>query len=120
MILVFCKQLFSQDFGSIWLFHMFLFSLQKSELALNQAMAYGKPVIATSADGTEIDLIQSGKNGYIIAEDNIPALANAITQIIQNPKEQQEIGEHSVRLMKEKFTLDNMGASFRLALKYQL
>lgn len=86
-------------------------------LALNQAMAYGKPVIATSADSTEVDLIQQGKNGYIVAEDDISALSDAILQILQNPAKQREMGDLSAKLMKEKFTLDNMVKGFQFALK---
>lgn len=81
-------------------------------LALNQAMAYGKPVIATSADGTEIDLIQHGKNGYIVTEDDITALSIAILQVLENTWKQQEMSKASVQLIKEEFTLDNMVKGF--------
>ena len=82
-------------------------------LALNQAMAYGKPVIATSADGTEVDLIQQGENGYLVEEDDIDALAEAVLQILQNPIRQQEMGVLSAQLMKEKFTMANMVQGFK-------
>lgn len=81
-------------------------------LALNQAMAYGKPVIASSADGTEVDLIQQGENGYIAAEDDISALANAMYQVLRTPAIQHEMGKLSSQLMQEKFTLDGMVNSF--------
>lgn len=81
-------------------------------LALNQAMAFGKPVIATSADGTEIDLIQQGKNGYIVVENNIPDLSEAIIKVLFNPVKQKEMGDWSVQLMKEVFTLQNMVNGF--------
>jgi glycosyltransferase involved in cell wall biosynthesis len=87
-------------------------------LALNQAMAYGKPVIATSADGTEVDLIKDGENGYLVAEDDIPALAEAILQILKRPAKQLEMGKRSTRLMCEKFTLENMVSGFVSALSY--
>ena len=83
-------------------------------LALNQAMAYGKPVIATSADGTEIDLIQQGKNGYIVEEDDIESLAGAVLDILGNSIRQTEMGMSSIQLMKEEYTLDNMVKKFQI------
>jgi glycosyltransferase involved in cell wall biosynthesis len=85
-------------------------------LALNQAMAFGKPVIATSADGTEIDLIQSGKNGYIVLEDDVSALANTILNVLQSPQKQR-FGNKSKDLMQHTFTLENMVRGFITAVE---
>lgn len=85
-------------------------------LALNQAMAFSKPVIATSADGTEIDLIHSGRNGYIVIEDDINALAKTMLKILQDPQKQR-YGDKSKELIQYNFTIENMVRGFILALE---
>lgn len=85
-------------------------------LALNQAMAFGKPVIATSADGTEIDLIQHGKNGLLVVEDNIPSLSKAIMDVLYESTKQRKMGKMSAQLMEEVFTLTNMVKGFICAI----
>ncbi|MBW6442504.1 glycosyltransferase family 4 protein [Patescibacteria group bacterium] len=39
-------------------------------LAINHALVCGKPVITSLADGTSLDLIEEGKNGYILKENS--------------------------------------------------
>lgn len=53
-------------------------------LALNQAMICAKPVIASSADGTERDLIIHGKNGYFFKEGCYGELAACIRSVFSN------------------------------------
>ena len=77
-------------------------------LSLNQAMAYSKPVIATSADGTEVDLIKNGWNGYLVEEENIPALATAVEKILKNPQLQKEMGMRSEEKIRQEFSLEIM------------
>jgi glycosyltransferase involved in cell wall biosynthesis len=48
-----------------------------------EALACGLPVIATSRVGAAWDLIQDGKNGYVIPENDAAALAAAIEQACQ-------------------------------------
>jgi glycosyltransferase involved in cell wall biosynthesis len=45
-------------------------------LALNQAMAYGLPVVAAGGDGTEHDLVEPGRSGFLVADE--PALHEAL------------------------------------------
>lgn len=89
-------------------------------LALNQAMAYGKPVIATSADGTEIDLITNGWNGFIAEEDNIPELAEKIALILRDQDMRLNMGLNSSSRITDKYTLTHMVTSFRNAIEYAL
>jgi glycosyltransferase involved in cell wall biosynthesis len=89
-------------------------------LALNQAMAYGKPVIATSADGTEIDLIKYGINGFIVKEDDVDSLSDAIRKILSDKRMEKSMGIESGRLIKSKFTLDNMIKRMNKAIKYAI
>ncbi len=89
-------------------------------LALNQAMAYGKPVIATSADGTEVDLIKDGFNGFIAKEDDIDSLSDAIQKILLDEHVEKNMGLRSRELIRCKFTLDNMIRHINQAIKYAM
>lgn len=50
-----------------------------------EAMVAGVPVIATNIPGTD-ELIQNGKNGWLVAPRSAPALASAIIEAICSPE----------------------------------
>ena len=81
-------------------------------LSLNQAMICRKPVIASSADGTEADLIIDGKNGFLFHERDIQELANKIVEVLNNEDKCSEMGIYSREIIdsyanEEKF-YDNL------------
>ena len=51
---------------------------------LLEAMAYARPVITTPCAGTR-DLLVDGANGLLIAPDDAPALARALTRLREEP-----------------------------------
>lgn len=53
-------------------------------LNISEALALGKPVIATKCGGAEMQ-IQDGKNGMIVAPNNVEVLNLAIKEVIKNP-----------------------------------
>lgn len=64
-------------------------------LSLNQAMICSKPLVASSADGTELDLIEDGKNGYLFKEGDVSSLAEKITHILSVPGLSARMGVYS-------------------------
>jgi glycosyltransferase involved in cell wall biosynthesis len=88
-------------------------------LALNQAMALGKPVVATVADGTQIDLIDQGRNGYIAAVDDPDDLAAALGKVL-DCNQSGQMGRASLDIVLERASLAGMVASFSNALRAQL
>lgn len=70
-------------------------------LSLNQAMICSKPLVASSADGTELDLIVNGKNGFLFEESNVEDLANKILLIIQDSDKCVKMGEYSRSIIDE-------------------
>ncbi len=50
-------------------------------LAINEAMACGKTVVASDRVGCAIDLIQPGTNGWIFQADNIRSLSSVLNSI---------------------------------------
>ena len=53
-------------------------------LVINEAMACGLPVITTNETGASVDLIQNGKNGYIIKSNCSNCIAKSIKNIFIN------------------------------------
>jgi len=84
-------------------------------LAVQQAMAYGLPVIAAEGDGTQNDLV-SASNGWLIPSGSLDALATALEQALSNPARLLNMGVESHRLAVERFNIVAMAADFVRAL----
>jgi len=75
-----------------------------------EAMAAGKPIIASDVGGISM-VLKNGENGYLIAEKDVVALAEAITKILQ--LDQLEVlGKRNRKLIKEQFNWMNVARSF--------
>ena len=82
----------------------------------HEAMAYGRPVVATRVGGL-VDAIEDGVTGVIVdAGDNVRALRRAVERLLANPGERRSLGtaarervivmgtrEHAVRLLREAY-----------------
>lgn len=53
-------------------------------LALNEAMACGKYIVATTRVGGAIDLVDQGKNGIVVPPNDVEAVVYFLTGIINN------------------------------------
>jgi glycosyltransferase involved in cell wall biosynthesis len=88
---------------------------------LNEAMHFGKPVIATDAVGAAFDMIKEGRNGFMVPERNVDALYCAMKKILSDPCLEKKMGEESKRIIEEGFRYEHMVEGFRNALsKYLL
>jgi len=81
-------------------------------LTIQEAMAYGKPVIVADGDGTQYDLVNPGKNGYLIASGNIQGLVNVLEEILKYDCLREMMGNESIKLIREKINLTQMVKSF--------
>lgn len=76
-------------------------------LVINEAMAYGLPVITTDKCIAGLELIEDTKNGYIVSVEEQEELANKITHIINNDKLKEEMSKNNINKIK-KYTIENM------------
>lgn len=74
-------------------------------LVLNEAIAYGLPIISTKQVGSSYSLIEPGKNGYIINADDVDELAKAIDSLLA--RDLAIMKEFSINLAQQ-FTIENM------------
>ena len=76
-------------------------------IGLLEAMAMGKPCIATAVDGT-VELIKEGKNGFLVSTQNPKAIANHILDLHNYPRLGELIANNAKAQVLEEFSLVNM------------
>lgn len=74
-------------------------------LALMEAMAMTKPVVATRVGGIP-ELVEDGKTGYLVDPGDVLGLSEAIAKLIENPALRKKMGRQGRRSAK-KYTWDN-------------
>ncbi len=79
-------------------------------IAVLDAMAAGKPIIATRVGGIP-ELIESGHNG-ILVEPSVDEIACAIDYLLQNRGIAARLGENARRTAKNKFTWEKSANKF--------
>lgn len=65
------------------------------QVVLFEAMAMGKPVVATRATGTA-DYVRDGENGLLVEPGDVDALAQAVNQILRDPALAAQLGNRAV------------------------
>ena len=76
-----------------------------------EALACRKPVVATTAGGIP-EIIENGKSGLLVEPDNPEALANALTNVLQNESLRLAIAQAGHVRVREKFSSENTGSSY--------
>ena len=85
-------------------------------LAVNEAMAFGLPVIAGPADGTELDLVIPGKTGFLTGLGDLEGLKHHMRWCMENPEKAAFLGQNAQDLIREKYTLAHMVGRLREAI----
>ncbi|MBV4358283.1 glycosyltransferase family 4 protein [Pinibacter aurantiacus] len=77
-------------------------------IALLEAMAMGKAIIATAADGTR-EVIQHNNNGILLPMENVEDnLAAAIVDLANDPDKRKKLGDAARATISERFSADKM------------
>lgn len=80
-------------------------------LAVQQAMAFGLPIIVGQADGTQADLVRP-ENGWSLLSGNTESLAQALQQALSDAAVLRKMGLESYRIVKDEINLENMVRAF--------
>jgi glycosyltransferase involved in cell wall biosynthesis len=86
-------------------------------LAINEALAYGLPVISGAADGTELDLVINDQTGFLIDQDIENRLYQKMEWCIAHPSETAEMGKKGKELITTRFTLENMISNIKESIR---
>lgn len=76
-------------------------------LVVLEAFASGVPVIATDNLGTR-EIIENGRNGWLVPIGDIDALSSAILHILANPHQVEMICRTAAKQIDNEYTLDKM------------
>jgi glycosyltransferase involved in cell wall biosynthesis len=76
-------------------------------LALLEAAAMGKPIVATDIDGVR-EVIQDGQTGILVPPGNPEKLAQAVLRLLQNKDLAHKLGENARTTILGAFTLSRM------------
>lgn len=82
-------------------------------LAINEAMAHGLPVICSTADGTERDLVIEGRTGHFFTRGDAGALSARLAALLASPERLRAMGNAARDHVRRIASLD--GAVERLA-----
>jgi glycosyltransferase involved in cell wall biosynthesis len=63
-------------------------------VAIIEAMAAGKPVVATRVGGVP-DLIENGRTGILVESGDGPALSDALADLAQHPEKRVQMGQNA-------------------------
>ena len=87
---------------------------------INEAMHFGKPVVATDAVGAAFDMIENGKNGFIVPEKDDNALFIAMKKILFDSELEKSMGKSSSEIIESSFKYKNMVKGFKNGVNYVL
>jgi glycosyltransferase involved in cell wall biosynthesis len=75
--------------------------------AVSQAAAAGLPVVAYDCDGAK-EVCLDGRNGFIIAQRDLPALADRLTRLARDPQMRELFGNAGREFVRENFAVEKM------------
>ena len=70
-----------------------------------EALALSKAVVLSDTDGNR-DLVEHGKNGFLIFEQNIEDFKQKIIELLNNKDKRLSFEEHSKKIFEEHFNID--------------
>lgn len=77
-------------------------------LVINEAMAYGLPVITTDRCVAGLDLIEDGVNGFLVPADDADALAGKLNAVLTG--DSRRMGAAALETIRP-YTIENMAAA---------
>ncbi len=85
-------------------------------LVVGEAMSRGLPIISTDSSMAGIELIENNENGYVIKNEDINQLKDAINKFVQmEPQKMYKFGKKSIQKIKE-YHIENMAEEHYQAL----
>lgn len=84
-------------------------------LVVNEAMAFGLPVITTTSCVAGLELIRNGINGFLVKSEDSLELHEKIKYCFDNPELCKEMGSNNLEKIKS-YTYENMSRTIHSAL----
>jgi glycosyltransferase involved in cell wall biosynthesis len=82
-------------------------------LGINQAFFWGLPVVTEKGNQPpEIHYLVSGRNGYMVEEDDLAGLKETVLFLLENDQERRRLGENARRDILENASIEGMFDGF--------
>ncbi|MEA3410398.1 MAG: glycosyltransferase family 4 protein [Pseudomonadota bacterium] len=88
--------------------------LETAPMVIAQAMAAGKPVIATDVGGNRY-MIEDGVSGYVVPDKNEEKLGDAMQMVMGDPQRRADMGRRGQVLARDRFRISAVAERTRLA-----
>lgn len=72
-----------------------------------EALSVGLPVVCTDVGGNS-DIIENGKNGFLIAQRDVEACSASLTELFRSPELRRRMGEKNLEKHKDRYSLQSM------------
>lgn len=86
-------------------------------LVILEAMCAGLPIVGSKYAGGTYDLIEEGKNGYIVDPYDTKQLRKCLLELLRNPKQAESMGKKSLQNLEE-FRFEQVSKGFWEAFLY--
>lgn len=83
-------------------------------IVVQEAMAAGLPVVSTRCGGPEM-LVRDGETGYLVANDDPEAMAQALVRLAEHPDQRRVMGERTRRIAEREFAREAVAEKFHQA-----
>jgi glycosyltransferase involved in cell wall biosynthesis len=80
-------------------------------LTLLEAMAAGKPIVATKVGGNE-EVVADGRTGLLVPPEAPAALADAILAMLLEPRTAEAVGRRGLARVRELFSVERMAEEY--------
>ena len=80
-------------------------------MVILEAMKFRKPVICSDVGGMK-EVVEDGVTGLVVPACDEPALAQAITKLLENPDMRSKMGEAGYHRLNDLFTSEVMAAQY--------
>ncbi len=87
-------------------------------LSINEAMAWGLPVICSVCDGTEKHLVKDGYNGKFFEDGNLQDLVKQIDFMLADPERTRKMGQNSKTIIDTKINVHTVLKGYLEAFNY--
>ena len=76
-------------------------------MVLVEAMAAGKPVVATNVSNLP-EIVEDGEVGYLVPPQDSQPLTQALQKLIEHPDAARILGQRAQQRARQHFTIDRM------------
>lgn len=89
-------------------------------LVMVEAAVAGLPIIASKFAGGTVDVVQDGKNGYVVDPTNIEELAARIRDLCEDHQKRKAMGQASLEIIENSVNIKRSAAGFVEAIAYAI